>query len=146
MAAGLTVHPDKLAALRERLNNIARRSLRPQDLQPPLRLDAEVGLDELTLERLTELQRLQPCGQGNPGVQFVARGLTHVQPLQRIGKEQQHVKMRVTDGGAEVDAVWWRAGDQSLPVGSFDLAFVPQINEYNGRRTLQLKVLDWRPG
>jgi len=146
MAAGLTVHPNKLDALRQRLNDIARRILRPQDLQPLLRLDAEVGLDELTLARLAELDRLQPCGQANPGVQFVARGLTHVRPLQRIGKEQQHVKMRVTDGGAETDAVWWRAGDQSLPVGRFDLAFVPQINEYNGRRTVQLKVLDWRPG
>lgn len=146
MAAGLTVHPDRLDALRERLNTIARRTLRPQDLQPPLRLDAEVGLDELTVERLAELDRLQPCGQSNPGVQFVARGLTHVSPLRRIGKEQQHVKMRVTDGGVEADAVWWRAGDQSLPVGRFDLAFVPQINAYNGRRTVQLKVMDWRPG
>jgi single-stranded-DNA-specific exonuclease len=146
MAAGLTVHPDKLDALRERLNRIAQRTLRREDLQPPLRLDAEVGLDELTLERLGELDRLKPFGQGNPGVQFVARGLTHRRPLQRMGSERQHVKMWVTDGAGEAEAVWWRAGDQSLPVGQFDLAFAPQINHFNGRRTLQLKVLDWRPG
>jgi hypothetical protein len=32
-----------------------------------------------------------------------------------------------------------------LPVGRFDLAFAPQTNEFNGRRVVQLKVLDWRP-
>jgi single-stranded-DNA-specific exonuclease len=145
MAAGLTVHPDRLDALRERLNQIARRTLKKEDLQPPLRLDGEVGLDEMTLPRMQELDRLRPCGQGNPGVQLVVRGLTHERGLRRMGREQQHVKMWVTDGGATCEAVWWRAGNQSLPVGRFDLAFAPQINDYNGRRTVQLKVLDWRP-
>jgi hypothetical protein len=52
--------------------------------------------------------------------------------------------MWVTDGVVTLEAVWWNGGDQSLPVGRFDLAFAPQINEFNGRRTVQLKVLDWR--
>jgi hypothetical protein len=43
-----------------------------------------------------------------------------------------------------VEAVWWNGGDKSLPVGKFDLAFAPSVNEFNGRRTVQLKVLDWR--
>jgi single-stranded-DNA-specific exonuclease len=146
LAAGLTVHPDNLEALRERLNAIARRVLKPEALQPPLRLDAEVGLEEMTLSQLEELGRLQPCGQGNPGVRFVARGLTHERPLRRMGKDNQHVKLWITDGGGSCEAVWWRAGDRSLPVGQFDLAFAPQINAYQGRRTVQLKVLDWRPG
>jgi single-stranded-DNA-specific exonuclease len=146
MAAGLAVHPDRLDALRDRLNQVARRLLKPRDLQPPLRLDGEVALAELTLPRMQELERLRPCGQGNPGVQFVARGLTHDRGLRRMGKEQRHVKMWITDGGSGCEAVWWHAGEKSLPVGRFDLAFAPQINEYNGRRAVQLKVLDWRPG
>jgi single-stranded-DNA-specific exonuclease len=144
MAAGLSLHPDKMDALRQRLNELARRALKPEDLQPPLRLDAEVGLDEMTLESLGALAGLKPTGQGNPPVQFCARQLTHQRPLQRIGAEKQHVKMWVTDGVATLEALWWNGGDKSLPVGKFDLAFVPQINEYNGRRTVQLKVLDWR--
>src|ERR1035438_1524113 len=50
MAAGLSLQPDKVDALRQRLNELARRALKPEDLQPPLRLDAEAGLDEMTLE------------------------------------------------------------------------------------------------
>jgi single-stranded DNA-specific DHH superfamily exonuclease len=43
MAAGLSIAPDKIDLFRQRLNEIARRTLKPEDLQPPLRLDAEVG-------------------------------------------------------------------------------------------------------
>ena len=63
MAAGLALQPDKLDPA-QRLNELARRALKPEDLQPPLRFDAEVGLEEMTLESLGELERLKPPGQG----------------------------------------------------------------------------------
>lgn len=144
MAAGLSILPDKIDLFREKLNELARRTLKPDDLKPSLLLDAEVGLDEIGFETLYELEKLKPHGQGNPATQFFARNLSHAKPVQRIGSEKQHVKMRVTDGAATHDAVWWNSGDKSLPVGKFDLAFVPQINQYNGSRSVQLKVLDWR--
>lgn len=144
MAAGLTIHPDKLDAFRARLNDLARRALKPEDLQPPLRLDAEVSLGDISLDSLAELEQLKPMGQGNPALQFFATGLSHQRPLLRLGAEKQHVKMWVTDGKISHEAVWWNAGNGSLPVGKFDLAFAPQINEFNGRRLVQLKVLDWR--
>jgi single-stranded-DNA-specific exonuclease len=145
MAAGVSVAPEKIDALRKRLNDIARRSLKTADLLPPLRLDAEVGLEEISLESLKELDRLKPTGQGNPGVQFFARALTHQRPLQRMGADRQYVKLWVTDGVATHEAVWWNGGEKSLPVGRFDLAFAPAVNEFNGRSSVQLKVLDWRP-
>ncbi len=144
MAAGVTIQPDKLDAFRARLNNIARRTLKREDLQPPLRLDAEVGLGEISLDSLAELDQLKPMGQGNPALQFFASNLSHQRPLMRMGAEKQHVKLWVMDGKSSHEAVWWNAGGGSLPVGKFDLAFAPQINDYNGKRTVQLKVLDWR--
>jgi single-stranded-DNA-specific exonuclease len=144
MAAGLSITATNLDAFRTRLNEFARRTLKTEDLQAPLRLDAELGLEEISLERLAELDRLRPTGQGNPAVQFCARKLSHQRPLQRIGTDKQHVKMWVTDGTGTHEAVWWGAGNGSLPVGMFDLAFAPQINQFNGKRTVQLKVLDWR--
>jgi single-stranded-DNA-specific exonuclease len=143
-AAGLSILPDKIDLLREKLNELARLKLKLEDLQPPLRLDAEVGLDEINFESLAELEKLKPTGQGNPVIQFFSRNLSHAKPLQRMGAQKQHVKLWVSDGAVTHEAVWWNGGDKSLPVGKFDLAFVPQINEFNGRRTVQLKVLDWR--
>ncbi len=142
MAAGLTIAPDKVDLFRARLNAIARHTLKPEDLQPPLRLDAEVALSEITLDSLAELEQLQPLGQGNPAVQLCARNLIQKKPALRMGATKQHVKLWVTDGAVTHEAVWWNAG--ALPDGKFDLAFAPGVNEFNGRTTVQLKVLDWR--
>ena len=144
MAAGLSIKPENIDLLRQRLNEIAKRKLKLEDLQPPLRLDAEVGLADLNLDSLAELEKLKPTGMGNSAVQFCARNLTHKKPLLRMGANKQHVKLWVTDGTATHEAVWWNAGNGSLPVGKFDLAFAPGVNEFNGRTTVQLKVLDWR--
>jgi single-stranded-DNA-specific exonuclease len=145
LAAGLSIRPEKLDSFRARLNDLARRSLKPEQLQPALRLDAEVLLAELTWERVKELEKLQQTGIGNPPVHLFMRHVTHQRPLQRLGAEKRHVKLWVTDGVATREAVWWGAGDGSLPAGRFDLAFIPLLNEFNGSCTVQLKVLDWRP-
>ena len=144
MAAGVTIHPDNLDALRTRLNTIARRSLKPEQFQPRLRLDAEATVSDLSLERLRELEQLQQTGMGNPAVHFVLRNVTHARALQRMGAEKKHAKLWITDGRNTVEAVLWNVGDGALPVGRFDLACAPQLNDFNGKVSVQLKVLDWR--
>ena len=145
MAAGVSLSCANLDAFRKRLNELARLALKPDDLQPPLRLDAEVSLADLTLESLAALARLRPTGQGNPPVQLCARKLVLQRPSQRIGPEKQHLKLWVTDGRTTHEAVWWNAANEPFPAAPFDLAFAPQVNDYNDRRTVQLKVLDCRP-
>ena len=144
MAAGLTIVPDKINDLRARLNDKARRLLKPEQLSPLLWLDAEVDLNEISMECLRQLGRLNPTGPGNPPVHLFVRNLRHHRPLQRMGAEKQHVKMWVTNGAVTREAMWFGAGNESLPVGRYDLAFVPELNVYNGQRAVQLKVLDWQ--
>ena len=145
MAAGVTLQAASLDAFRARLNELARCALQPEQLQAPLRLDAEVRLEAMTLECLGILDRLKPTGQGNPAVQFFARNVTQQRPPLRMGADKQHLKLWITDGATTHEAVWWGAGNEPMPSPCFDLAFAPQVNDYNGRRTVQLKVLDWRP-
>ena len=145
LAAGLSVHRDKIEALRVRLNELARCCLKPDQLSPLLRLDAEVTLRDVTVESLGFLSRMDPTGQGNPPVHLFARNLNHQRPLQRVGADKQHVKMWVTDGTTTHEAVWWDGAKEPCPDGSYDLAFTPEINDFNGCRSVQLKVLDWRP-
>ena len=147
MAAGITITPANVDAFRIKMNELARRQLKTEQLQPSLRLDAEVSLPDLTLDRLQELEQIKPTGQGNPPVHFVTRGLTLHRPPQPLGKDLARVqgtKLWVTDGFLVLEAVWWGDHDGRLPSGRFDLAFEPQINEFNGSRSVQLKVLDWK--
>ena len=145
MAAGLSIHPKNLDQFRERLNSIAKREIGDTDLRPRLRLDAETPLNEMNMDRLIELNRLQPSGQANPKVQLVARNLRNTRPPRRIGHDQQHAKLLVTNGSVTLESIWWNCEDNPLPKNDFDLAFEPLINEFNGRKQIQLKLLDWRP-
>lgn len=144
MAAGITIAPDQVPALRERLNNLARRTLSPEQLQPVLKVDAVVTLGELTLERLAELDRLKPTGQGNAALLFCATGLRLHRPPLRMGREQQHLKLHVTDGMDIREAVWWNVPRDYVPPARFDLAFTAEVNEFRDHRTVQLKVSDLR--
>ena len=145
MAAGLSIRPDNVDALRYRLNALARQTLSRDHLRPLLRLDAEVLSSELDLERTRTLTQLDPVGQGNPPVQLALRNLTCHRPIQRMGRDRQHARLSVTDGGRIQEVVWWNCGNGEMPNGCFDLAVAPEINEYEGRRSLQLRLLDWQP-
>jgi len=144
MAAGVSIRADQLDAFRERMNAVARRTLKPEQLQPSLRLDGELTPSDLTVQRLQELARLEQTGMGNPRVQFCCRNVGHERALQRMGGDKQHAKMWITDGRRTCEAVLWNVKDGALPVGKFDLAFAPELNRYNGTSRVQLKILDWR--
>jgi hypothetical protein len=64
-------------------------------------------------------------------------------PARVVGKN--HLRFRVTDGATAADAIWWGRGDYELPPGGFTLAFTPELNEFAGKTTVQLKVKDVRP-
>lgn len=145
MAAGISIRPENLESFRERINAMAREALKPDQLQPTLRLDAEAVLSDLTIERVAELGKLQQTGIGNPPVQLFIPNVGFHRPPRRMGQENQHAKFWVTDGKAIRESVWWNAGAAPLPEGRFDLAFAPQANDFNGTQSVQLKVLDWRP-
>lgn len=145
MAAGMSLPAANLDRFRERLNDLARRTLPATALQPLLRVDQEVSLSSLNLEGVSELMRLEPLGQGNPPVQLLVRNVRHRYPPQRMGKSQEHLKMWLTDGQVSHQAVWWNCRQQGIPEGSFDLVFAPSVNRYNDRQLVQLKVLDWKP-
>jgi len=142
MAAGLSIDPARLEAFRLRINDLARERLRPEHLQPEVRIDASIPLRSLSLPMVADLRRLEPFGMGNPVVQLAVRGLSHARPPQRL--KEQHWKFWVTDGGTPVETVWWGAGDRPVPEGRFDLAVIPEAGDYGGRRFLQLRLIDWK--
>lgn len=144
-AAGFTVRNRHLPELKERLKNIAEQELGRLDLRPTLRADAEVTLAEMHPDLLRYLAWLEPTGHGNPPALFLAR---HVRVLRSkaVGREGEHLKFAVTDGQVTFDAIAFRQGhwQENLPP-YVDLLFQFEVNEYNGRRELQLNVRDLRP-
>jgi len=144
-AAGFTVHNKNLTELVARLKSLAAEQLSELDLRPTLTADLELPLSALKPEVLEYLDWLQPTGYGNPQVAFISRRL-QVTNSRRVGKDQSHLKLSVTDGQLTFDAIAFRLGDwhDDMPP-RIDLLYRFEVNEFRGRKTLQLNVRDIRP-
>ena len=141
-AAGFTIRNENLPALVTRLEQIAQSQLGSLDLRPLIKIDAEVTFKDMRYA-YEELEKLQPTGLGNPTPIFVSRGV-RVENSQVIGKQFEHLRLTVKDSsGIVFNAIAFRQGHVVLQKGQFiDLAFTLELNEFNGRSSLQLNVRD----
>jgi single-stranded-DNA-specific exonuclease len=142
-AAGFTLPAERIGELERRLEDYARGALSPEDLEPVVRVDAEVGLEEITDKLHESLRGMEPFGFGNPAPVFGCRNLLLEEPP-RVLKEK-HLKLRVTGGGQALDALMWRGVGRCPPLASgqrVDIAFTVEQNTYQDRTTLQLILKD----
>jgi single-stranded-DNA-specific exonuclease len=144
-AAGFTVRNENLPELKYRLLEIASRELAAVDLRRTLKADVEIPMYELKPEILESLKRLEPTGQENPRAVFVSRDLS-IRRAYRLGRDEAHLKLDVTDGRIIYPAIAFQWGNQldELPE-RIDLMYYFELNEYNGRSSLQLNVIDIKP-
>ena len=148
-AAGLTIKTQDIPEFRRAFNQYAREHLTDDDLQPKLDLEFETPFSLLTLDTLKELAQFEPFGKDNPSPCFGIRRAKVVNgtPI-AMGKEKQHLRMDVSDGREKLRAIEWGAGDKLVTVNrpdvSLDIAFSPQINDWQGRQSVQLMLEDWQ--
>lgn len=149
-AAGFRLAPDRVDSLREKFVEAVRRSFPAGPPQPVLRLDAEVPLATLTDKLVTSLDTLEPFGMAHPRPRFLATGVKVLESPRKIGQGERHLSCQVSQGGTRLRAVGWglaeRAEELMSAGGQVSLAFVPKINDWNGRRSVQLEVVDFQPG
>lgn len=144
-AAGFTVRNEIVPELLKRLQAIAALELSQQNLCPTLVADVEIPLSELKPNLLPLLDLLQPTGYDNRQAVFVSRNLK-VSNFRTVGKESAHLKLTVTDGWVTYDAIAFRQGHwQKRMPASVDIMYTFELNEFNGRTSLQLNVRDLRP-
>jgi single-stranded-DNA-specific exonuclease len=122
------------------------KALSPDDLLPVLDIDAAVNLSEINLSLVKELSLLEPFGNANKEPLFGARGINIVDH-RIVGNN--HLKMKLSQMDHHMDTIGFGLGDELKNIGSsstLDIAFVPEINEWNGMRRIQLNLKALRPG
>lgn len=145
-AAGFTIRNENIPAFKERLMAITSAALSGKELLPKLEIDAEVDPAQLRLELAEELVCLEPTGQSNPAPVFKTSGL-QIRQKRTVGQDDRHLKLLLSrNGGPPIDAIGFNLGDR-MPVltDCVDVAYLLGVNEYNGRRTVQLVLQDVRP-
>jgi len=146
MAAGFTVHNENLDALRHALERKAKGALAGQELRRRVQVDMEIDARDLRGDLADELMWLEPTGHANPPASFMSRNLGLVS-CRRVGDDGQHLKLKIArEDNPPIDAIGFGLGEWSSQMpGAIDAAYHLEMNEWNGRRSMQLKLIDIRP-
>jgi single-stranded-DNA-specific exonuclease len=147
-AAGLDIRTDRVDDLRRAFAEVARDRLGEADLRPRVRIDMELDPRDATLELADRGRWLGPHGIGNPRPVFMSRAV-QVSDAKEVGSG--HLKLRVDAGGPRLDGIGFglaeRIDPASLIGARVDVAYQLTVNEWRGRRSPQMKLLDVRaPG
>jgi single-stranded-DNA-specific exonuclease len=146
-AAGFTIDNENLPEFRRRLTEIAATCLADQDLNPILKIDAEVDLLDVDWALQNVLESLEPTGEANDRPAFISRNV-RVYSHRTVGQDGAHLQMSVGDenGRVKLQCIAFRQGAWAgcLP-DEVDLVYMIGVNEWNGRRSIQLMVQDIRP-
>jgi len=142
-AAGLSIEEAAVADFAVAFEAVALASLGEEDLRPRLLHDGEVLLEELTDTAVRQLADLAPFGAGNPEPSFVVRS-ARVQQLQIVGGS--HLRFTLRQGGYSLPCIAFGMLERQPELtGDLDLLVTPQLNEWRGRVTVQLRLKDVRP-
>lgn len=146
-ACGFTViGDDNLEKFKAGMLQAADEVLAGADLSPKLDIDAKVTLREINWELWEELEKFEPFGEGNPKPVFAAFGLT-VEQVQPVGADGKHLRLMAGQAGRTHKFIGFSFGEwcSKLTIGDIiDVAFELDINEWNGNRELQLRIVDLR--
>jgi single-stranded-DNA-specific exonuclease len=145
-AAGLTMKEENYEAFRDRFEQVVSETIDPKCLEPELRIDAPLDLEQCTPRFYRILKQFAPFGPGNSTPVFYADKLVDNGYGKRVGSDQSHLKLSVSQGSSTVLAgIGFGLGDRlELIEGGrmFRAAFSLDENHWNGRTTLQLRVRD----
>lgn len=161
LAAGLSMPLENLDQLRSRLNE--NHTLSQEDLQVKVRIDMQLSPSYVSFDLVNELNLLEPVGKGNRKAMFVERNM-EVGQVRIMGKNQNVLKCKLRHEGTTIDGLMF--GDVHKFVDTiiehygketydkinqgqwsgvtFSITYIPDINEYRGNKTLQLKIQNYK--
>ncbi|HBJ35189.1 MAG TPA: single-stranded-DNA-specific exonuclease RecJ [Planctomycetaceae bacterium] len=148
-AAGLTIAEDQIDDFRSEFYEAVSRQTIDSDSVSEILIDAQAPLGQLNLQTVTQIEQLSPFGQGNPRPVLCSSGVTLAEPSRRMGGGDRHLSVRLTQHNIHIRAVAFGQGDWCDDLnaceGPIDIAYRPVINDFAGRRNVEIQLVDWRP-
>ncbi len=147
LAAGMSLREEDLEDFRDKLNTDAQSSLKEDDFIRKIWIDAAMPFGYISEKLIREIEKLAPFGQGFERPVF-ARSHIRVSGLKVLGKQKNVLRMRLTDeNGISLDGIMFGDAEELyrelIGTGEISVLYYPKINEFNGRRTIQLEIRDY---
>lgn len=131
---------EDLAGFTEKMRQIADQALSGAELAPKILIEAEIGLSDINDKLVEALEKFEPYGENNQRPKFLTRGMEIMDKI-NMGASGQHLKFRF-------GLIWAIAFSQAENYKDFkigdkvDLVYYLEFNEFNGRKSAQIKIVD----
>ncbi len=148
-AVGLRIDAAHIDRFRDRLCQHVSQACEPEDRIAEIMIDAEATLPQLTLKTVKQIEMMAPFGQSNPRPILTATGVSLLGTPKTLGSGGRHLSMTIQHGNVTLKAIAFGQGEWKDELieqpSTIDIAFRPVINEFAGKRSVQLQLVDWRP-
>ena len=144
-AAGMTLELGQVEALREKFESVVKSTIDPELLRPEIAIDAVIGLDDVRWPFYQILNQMEPFGPQNDRPVFLVRAVRD-SGASRIVKEQ-HIRFSLRQGQTTLTGIGFGMADKfPLLAGqqAVDVLFKVDENDWNGQKSLQMRVVDFR--
>lgn len=151
MACGLSMNIDRIDDFRRFLNDNSK--LSKSDKEDSINIDTQIPISKLSLEFAESLDKFKPFGKDNSRPVFANKGVD-IAALSMIGKDKSTLKLSLYQNGNYYNAIKFQAEDDynylkekfngDILGKKIDIVYYPDVNEFRGNRTLQLKLIDIR--
>jgi single-stranded-DNA-specific exonuclease len=147
-AAGLKIEEQHLDGFRGAFCEVAATQISQEQRTAEIWVDTEAPFSAFTLQTVRQIERLAPFGQGNSRPLLCTTGVTLAGPPKPLGTSGHHLSMMLAQHGVKFRAVAFGGGDWAEELaavdGPLDVAFRPVINDFRGRQSVELHLVDWR--
>ena len=147
-AAGLRIDERNIASFRHAFCEEVSTHLKGQKPIASLNIDAEATFKQMNLNTVSTIEKLAPFGASNPRPILVASNVELADAAKAMGSGDRHMSVKLVQYGSSMRGVAFGQAEWIEPLnnhrGQIDVAFRPNINEFNGMRRVELQLLDWR--
>jgi single-stranded-DNA-specific exonuclease len=147
-AAGLKIEEGRIEAFRgalcDQLSAQSTSCLGPAEIC----IDGEAPLSQLTAQIVHQIEQMAPFGNGNPRPVLCATGVKFSEPPKKIGSGERHLSFHVVQHRVKMRGVGFGFGEHADELSRIetplDIAYRPVINEFGGRASVEVQLVDWR--
>jgi single-stranded-DNA-specific exonuclease len=147
-AAGLRIEEPQIEAFRHAFCEYAASEIAVEGKIPEVRIDAEGPFSQLTSQTVKQIEMLAPFGAGNPRPVLCATGVRLAAPPKRIGGGERHLALKLVQHATTLRGVGFGHGEWADELAGIDapldIAFRPVINDFGGRQSVEVQLVDWR--
>lgn len=145
-AAGLTILPENYEPFKQKFEEIVAATIEPEMLIPEISADLEIKLTDVNSKFFRILKQFAPFGPGNMTPVFLTKNLIESGYSRRVGEEDKHLRLVVKPNGGEfITGIGFNMGEKYEAIKDkkpFDIVYSLDENEWNGNKSIQLKIRD----